>query len=248
MTREPDLSKIAIYRRLADVLREDIRSGEYKPGDRLPSESDMIARYDTSRDSVRKALNVLATEGLIEIRHGKGSFVADPPSILAINRADLLTWETLPPTVEPEPRRTYAEPDIAGLLEIEPFSQLFVLPGVAVCPAARKPLITRRVVPAATLADITPAPDPYGPRTDLFAALTSHYGPLTARVYERALIPTQDLWEHLGISSTTAALETIRVTSARTRTGERRRLIAEVEITAASVRYSFPVPVIATDA
>jgi GntR family transcriptional regulator len=63
------------YQRIADSLREAIRSGEYGPGDRLPGENDLMATYGVARMTVRQALSVLRDEGVAEARKGAGVFV-----------------------------------------------------------------------------------------------------------------------------------------------------------------------------
>lgn len=66
------------YLILAEKLRDDITSGEYKPGDRLPSESELCAIHGVSRGTVVKAIEQLVAEGAVHRRQGAGSFVARP--------------------------------------------------------------------------------------------------------------------------------------------------------------------------
>lgn len=66
------------YERIAGDLRARIRSGEYAPGSRLPSKSQLTSEYEVSDGPVNEALKVLRTEGLVETRQGSGSFVCDP--------------------------------------------------------------------------------------------------------------------------------------------------------------------------
>ncbi|UFQ16872.1 MULTISPECIES: GntR family transcriptional regulator [Streptomyces] len=66
------------YEKIADDLREQIRAGRYAPGDRLPSEADLIKSSGRSGPTVQQALRVLQAEGLIEKRHGVGTFVRQP--------------------------------------------------------------------------------------------------------------------------------------------------------------------------
>lgn len=63
------------YQRIADSLREAIRSGEYGPGDRLPGENDLMATHGVARMTARQALGVLRDEGIAEARKGAGVFV-----------------------------------------------------------------------------------------------------------------------------------------------------------------------------
>ncbi|WP_225077061.1 GntR family transcriptional regulator [Streptomyces sp. CoT10] len=63
------------YQRIADSLREAIKSGEYGPGDRLPGENELMATYGVARMTARQALSVLRDEGVAEARKGAGVFV-----------------------------------------------------------------------------------------------------------------------------------------------------------------------------
>lgn len=60
---------------VTDALRRAICAGDYRPGDRLPSENQLCAQFGVSRVSVRAALARLATLGLVESRQGEGTFV-----------------------------------------------------------------------------------------------------------------------------------------------------------------------------
>jgi GntR family transcriptional regulator of arabinose operon len=66
---------IPIYQQLASVIRNQILSGELKPGDQLLSELDMVSHYQVSRDSIRRALDLLARAGMVKRVQGKGNFV-----------------------------------------------------------------------------------------------------------------------------------------------------------------------------
>lgn len=66
------------YERIADDIRQSIRTGQLKPGERLPSETVLAERYRRSVPTMREALRLLRDEGLIEKHHGRGSFVRQP--------------------------------------------------------------------------------------------------------------------------------------------------------------------------
>ncbi|MFN0084308.1 MAG: GntR family transcriptional regulator [Blastocatellia bacterium] len=70
-------NRIPLYYQLENLLLEKINSGSFGPGDRLPTESDLIRQYGVSRITVRQALTSLVEEGLIERRQGRGTFVAE---------------------------------------------------------------------------------------------------------------------------------------------------------------------------
>jgi DNA-binding GntR family transcriptional regulator len=71
MPRMPD------YQRIANDIREKINSGELRPGDRLPSISQLQKQYGVSAQPVKSALLVLQTAGLVEGHQGRGVFVID---------------------------------------------------------------------------------------------------------------------------------------------------------------------------
>jgi GntR family transcriptional regulator len=73
-----------IYFRIQEGLRRRITSGELKPGDRLPSETELADAFSTTRATVQRALQQLVFEGLIVRKSGSGSFVADPPSVASV--------------------------------------------------------------------------------------------------------------------------------------------------------------------
>jgi DNA-binding GntR family transcriptional regulator len=65
------------YQRIASALRTDIRSGTYGPGDRLPAETALMERFKVSLPTLRQAIGLLRAEGLVESRHGIGTFVRE---------------------------------------------------------------------------------------------------------------------------------------------------------------------------
>ncbi|ARQ69925.1 GntR family transcriptional regulator [Streptomyces marincola] len=71
----------AVFRQIADQLREAIDKGRFKEGAKLPSESELVEHYGVSRMTVRNALSVLQGEGLVHSEHGKGVFVRPRPPV-----------------------------------------------------------------------------------------------------------------------------------------------------------------------
>jgi GntR family transcriptional regulator len=74
------------YRAIADDLRQRVEAGEFGTGRLLPSESELSGAYEVSRVTVRKALELLRDEGLIDARQGFGWFVATDPVRQALGR------------------------------------------------------------------------------------------------------------------------------------------------------------------
>lgn len=65
-----------LYRQIKTLILDSLRSGEWKPGESIPSEMDLAARFRVSQGTVRKAIDELAAENLLVRRQGKGTFVA----------------------------------------------------------------------------------------------------------------------------------------------------------------------------
>jgi len=72
-------AQVRLYRQVADALEERLAVGEFKSGDRLPTERELSAYYSVSRTCVREALLALEIAGLVSIRVGSGVFVTSPP-------------------------------------------------------------------------------------------------------------------------------------------------------------------------
>jgi GntR family transcriptional regulator len=66
------------YQQIADDLRAQINNGALAPGQRLPSEPDLAAQHDASRNTVRLAIALLTNQGLVVSRQGLGTFVHQP--------------------------------------------------------------------------------------------------------------------------------------------------------------------------
>ncbi len=60
-----------------EEIVEQIQSGKLKPNEKLLSENELVEKYETSRETIRKALNLLSQNGYIQKIKGKGSFVLD---------------------------------------------------------------------------------------------------------------------------------------------------------------------------
>jgi len=65
-----------LYQQIKGLLTQGLQGGEWKPGEAIPSETELAARYKVSQGTVRKAIDELATENLLVRRQGKGTFVA----------------------------------------------------------------------------------------------------------------------------------------------------------------------------
>jgi GntR family transcriptional regulator len=65
-----------LYQQIKALILQNLKAGEWKPGEPIPSEMDLAARFRVSQGTVRKAIDELAAENLLVRRQGKGTFVA----------------------------------------------------------------------------------------------------------------------------------------------------------------------------
>jgi DNA-binding GntR family transcriptional regulator len=68
-------SDTPVYSQLAEILHQQILTGVYHPGEKLPSEGELVELYDVSPMTVRRAINLLAAQNIIETSHRRGTFV-----------------------------------------------------------------------------------------------------------------------------------------------------------------------------
>ena len=99
---------------VTEELKTLVLSTGMAPGVQLPTEAELCVRYSVSRTVVREALSRLRSEGLVEVRQGRGVFVSE----LAATRPFAVDWDrvrTLPATVELMHLRMGVEVESAGL-------------------------------------------------------------------------------------------------------------------------------------
>src|SRR5947207_3749076 len=65
-----------LYQQIKTLITRSLEAGEWRPGEAIPSEMELAARFKVSQGTVRKAIDELATDNLLVRRQGKGTFVA----------------------------------------------------------------------------------------------------------------------------------------------------------------------------
>jgi GntR family transcriptional regulator len=112
-----------LYRQIKQLLMASLEQGEWKPGELIPSEMELAARFQVSQGTVRKAVDELAAENLLMRRQGKGTFVAthhEPRAQYRFLRLQPDEGGGAPAQSRfLECRRQRATADIAGLLELK---------------------------------------------------------------------------------------------------------------------------------
>ncbi len=74
----PGDERLPLYQRLAEALKVAIAQRQWRPGDRLPSESDLATQYEVAPGTARQAISQLVDEGMLDRRQGVGTFVRKP--------------------------------------------------------------------------------------------------------------------------------------------------------------------------
>jgi len=77
MEFKPVSHKSRVYMEIVEQIKEQIKSGYLKAGSPLPSERELAEKFEASRSSVREAVTILESLGILEVKHGKGSYVRD---------------------------------------------------------------------------------------------------------------------------------------------------------------------------
>ncbi len=114
-TGTPDRKTYAV---VADQLRRQILSGELAEGDRLPVEEELTAQFGIARTTLREALRVLESQGLITIRRGRGGGpIVTHPDLVPISMALAASLQLEGTTLaDLDEARRMIEPQIAGQL------------------------------------------------------------------------------------------------------------------------------------
>src|ERR1700730_4277230 len=94
-----------VYRQLARILRDQIQTGELRPGAALPSEAALSQTFGVGRDAVRDALASLRNDGLVITTRGLGTFVREPAADRTVVRVGAGTRVTARVATADERRR-----------------------------------------------------------------------------------------------------------------------------------------------
>lgn len=122
-------SKVPLYYQLYEILLEQIRDGIWQPEDMLPTENELVKKYQLSRATVRQAFEILVNEGRVYRRQGQGTFVSRPAFEQNLNRI-VSFWDDMhqrglkPGTNVLSSEITFASEDAVKKLEVEPGEEL----------------------------------------------------------------------------------------------------------------------------
>ena len=107
--------KSRISEEIIEQVRDLITSGQVKPGDRLPGERELVQQLNVGRSTVREAIRVMESMGLLTVRAGEGTFLVAPTAevhVDSVTKAFLQSWDNQHNFFEV---RRVIEPDLAAL-------------------------------------------------------------------------------------------------------------------------------------
>jgi GntR family transcriptional regulator len=187
-----------LYVQASEAYRALLRSGDYRPGDRLPSEIELSQKWGISRPTLREALRLLEEEGAIVRRHGVGTFAASAQPVL---EAGLEVLESIERMAE----RRGLTSSMEGLTVTERSAGEFELTALNVTAPTRVTVITRAIAASgqrvAYLTDVVPQaylrPSDLGPEFS---------GSVLDRFLERRSPALSHSWTELAAEAATPEL------------------------------------------
>ncbi|MEV2210628.1 GntR family transcriptional regulator [Streptomyces sp. NPDC050997] len=212
----------ALYQQVAAAIREAILSGEFAPDSLLPSEAQLMARYGVSRPTVRNAIAALRAEGLIDVRHGKGSFVrSSGQPLLIIERRISRTAEgkfVMPngdiwqEAEEPSTYRTRTTKVTGRLLQLDEEEALFGCDRLLIDPGTGTRAMHRTLIPFEAADGIRMLAEEPRTRPAAIYRLLTQDGQLTWTETVSARMPLPDERTTLKLPDATPILHVARVT------------------------------------
>lgn len=180
------MAKIPMYRSVYMNLKKSIQGGAYKPGDFLPTVPELESYYQVSRSTIRKAIALLNSDGLLEIRQGRGTKVLDNSTTQKLNKISSIT-ETLRQngykvsTQGMFIEKIHASERVAKALQISTSSEVYRIERVQCADGAPIALMTNYL-----RATMVPNLEQYiNQFTGLYHFLEQHYSIILAEAEER---------------------------------------------------------------
>ena len=177
-----------LYLQVRGLLVASLEAGEWRPGEAIPSEGELAARFGVSQGTARKAIDALAADNLVVRRQGKGTFVATHTEekasmfrFLRIRRSD--GRDEYPGSRIIDVKRSKASTDVARQLEIRVGSAVIIVRRVL--EFSGEPVVFDEIVlPAPLFRGLTKAKlDAY--RGSIYGFFETQFGVRTLRAQER---------------------------------------------------------------
>lgn len=204
-----------LYRQIRNLIVQALDSGEWQPGQSIPSEQELALRFGVSQGTVRKAIDELAAENILIRRQGKGTFVSthqDPRAVFRFLRLKAINGgPVLPKSMPLECMRGKAGQEAARNLGIEPGSQIFIVRRVLKF-EGKTVVIDEMYLPADVFQGLS-IEQLREWQGSLYSLFESRYGVRMVRATEkiRAVAAERAVAEVLGVAENTPLLSVERV-------------------------------------
>lgn len=205
-----------LYRQIKSLIIQGLEAGEWRPGESIPSEVDLAARYNVSQGTVRKAIDEMASENLLVRKQGKGTFVAshqDPRSFFRFLRLVPTSGDiSAPQSVPLDCWRARAGQEASRVLGLELGALIIIVRRVL--KFAGKPVVLDELyLPGDLFQGLTfEVLQSYG--GSIYSLFESRYGVRMIRAEERlrAVAADRQTAETLGVAEGSPLLSVERVT------------------------------------
>ena len=206
-----------LYLQIKALLEASLETGEWRPGEAIPSEIDLAERFRVSQGTVRKAIDALAAGNLLVRRQGKGTFVATHTEEKASNVRFLRIrggdgHDEHPVSRLLDVRRVRAGADVARLLDLKPGAAVVVLRRVLEYDGA--PVVLDEItLPAALFRGLTKA-KLAGYHGSMYSYFETQFGVRMLRAHEKLIAVAADAESAaiLGVAAGAPLLAVERVT------------------------------------
>lgn len=207
-----------LYQQIKELVLQSLQAGEWKPGDLIPSEFELAARFKVSQGTVRKAVDELAKEHLLVRRQGKGTFVATH-SEQQVQFRFLKLKPDIPDAVSQGPAQRHiidcsrlrAPADVARALSLRTSDMVYRVRRVLSFDGV--PTIFEDIwLPGATFKGLTAERLSKDTRP-MYAMFESDFGIRMVRAQERlrAILPSEEVCDFLKVSANTPLLRVERM-------------------------------------
>ena len=205
-----------LYRQIKALILQALESGEWRPGQAIPSEQELAARFSVSQGTVRKAIDEMAADNLLVRKQGKGTYVAshnDPRALFRFLRLVPVDGElSSPQSIPLDCWRAKAGQEASRMLAIEPGAPIIIVRRLL--KFASKPVVIDEIyLPGEVFQGLT-AETLQGWNGSLYSLFERRFGVRMIRAQERirAVAADRGASEALKLPEGTPLLSVERVT------------------------------------
>ena len=205
-----------LYRQIKALILQALESGEWRPGQAIPSEQELAARFSVSQGTVRKAIDEMAADNLLVRKQGKGTYVAshnDPRALFRFLRLVPVDGDlSSPQSIPLDCWRAKAGQEASRMLAIEPGAPIIIVRRLL--KFASKPVVIDEIyLPGEVFQGLT-AETLQGWSGSLYSLFESRFGIRMIRAQERirAVAADRGASEALKLPEGTPLLSVERVT------------------------------------